>query len=58
LIALYYIPELDRPINLIFLRLVRGSNPGKAPSQIAAKAWSAYKVLFEAVQRLQRRGGF
>ena len=58
LIAQAYSPELDTPINRTFLRLVRGSNPGQAPSQIAAQAWSAYQVLFEAVQRLQQRGGF
>jgi len=57
LIAQAYSPELNTPINRTFLRLFRASNPGESPSQIAAQAWSAYQVLFEAVQRLQARGG-
>lgn len=57
LIAQAYSPELDTPINRTFLRRFRAGNPGESPSQIAAQAWSAYQVLFEAVQRLQRRGG-
>ena len=58
LIAQAYSPELNTPINRTFLQLFRDSNPGQSPPQIAAQAWSAYQVLFEAVQRLQRRGGF
>lgn len=58
LIAQAYSPELNTPINRTFLQLFRDSNPGQSPPQITAQAWSAYQVLFEAVQRLQRRGGF
>jgi branched-chain amino acid transport system substrate-binding protein len=58
LIAQAYSPELNTPINRTFLQLFKDSNPGQSPPQITAQAWSAYQVLFEAVQRLQRRGGF
>lgn len=57
LIAQAYSPELDTPINRSFQRLYQGVRPGQPPSQIAAQAFAAYQVLFEAVQRLQRRGG-
>ena len=57
LIAQAYSPELDTPINRTFQRLYQGVRPGQPPSQIAAQAFAAYQVVFEAVQRLQRRGG-
>lgn len=57
LIAQAYSPELDTPINRTFRNLLRGSSPDRSPSQITAQAFTAYQVLFEAVQRLQRRGG-
>jgi branched-chain amino acid transport system substrate-binding protein len=38
--------------------LFADANNGRIPGQIAAQAWSAYQVLFEAIQRLQARGGF
>ena len=57
LIAQAYSPELDTPINRSFQRLYQGVRPGQPPSQIAAQAFAAYQVVFEAVQRLQRRGG-
>ncbi|MEB3271603.1 MAG: ABC transporter substrate-binding protein [Synechococcus sp.] len=57
LIAQAYSPELATPINRAFQRLYQRASPGPPPSQITAQAFSAYQVLFEAVQRLQRRGG-
>jgi branched-chain amino acid transport system substrate-binding protein len=57
LIAQAYSPDLDTPINRRFRELLRRSSPDHAPSQITAQAFTAYQVLFEAVQRLQRRGG-
>ena len=58
LIAQAYSPELRTPINQAFQALYRRSKPGQPPSQITAQAFTAYQVLFEAVQRLQQRGGF
>ena len=58
LIAQAYSPELNTPINRVFQQLLRHSNPGQPPSQITAQAFTAYQVLFEAIQRLQARGGF
>ncbi|MEY3749606.1 MAG: hypothetical protein RLZZ186_25 [Cyanobacteriota bacterium] len=57
LIAQAYSPELNTPINRTFRRLFAEANNGRIPGQIAAQAWTAYQVLFEAVQRLQARGG-
>jgi len=57
LIAQAYSPDLDTPVNRAFLRLYRQSGASGAPPQITAQAWAAYQVLFEAIQRLQRRGG-
>ncbi|MFM7732511.1 MAG: ABC transporter substrate-binding protein, partial [Cyanobium sp.] len=57
LIAQAYSPELDTPVNRTFQRLYQRASPGPPPSQITAQAFTAYQVLFEAVQRLQRRGG-
>ena len=57
LIAQAYSPDLDTPVNRAFLRLYRSSGSAGAPPQITAQAWTAYQVLFEAIQRLQRRGG-
>jgi branched-chain amino acid transport system substrate-binding protein len=58
LIAQAYSPELNTAINRTFRRLFAEANQGRIPGQIAAQAWSAYQVLFEAIQRLQARGGF
>ena len=57
LIAQAYSPELNTAINRTFLRLYQGIRPGQPPSQIAAQAFAAYQVVFEAVQRLQQGGG-
>ena len=57
LIAQAYSPDLNTPINTTFRRLFREANGNRTPGQISAQAWSAYQVLFEAIQRLQRRGG-
>mgnify|MGYP006282765659 CR=1 FL=1 len=57
LIAQAYSPELNTPINNSFRRLFAEANGGRTPGQIAAQAWTAYQVLFEAIQRLQHRGG-
>ena len=56
LIAQAYSPDLDTPINRSFRRLFSEANGGRTPGQITAQAWSAYQVLFEAIQRLQQRG--
>ena len=57
LIAQAYSPELNTPINRAFRQLYRRTHPHQPPSQITAQAFTAYQVLFEAVQRLQVRGG-
>ncbi|MEB3351920.1 MAG: ABC transporter substrate-binding protein [Cyanobacteriota bacterium] len=57
LIAQAYSPDLDTPVNRAFLALHRRSKGEAPPSQLTAQAWAAYQVLFEAIQRLQRRGG-
>jgi branched-chain amino acid transport system substrate-binding protein len=57
LIAQAYSPDLNTAVNRDFRRLYERRNPGQPPSQITAQAFTAYQVLFEAVQRLQRRGG-
>jgi branched-chain amino acid transport system substrate-binding protein len=56
LIAQAYSPDLDTPVNNTFRRLFEEANAGRTPGQITAQAWTAYQVLFEAIQRLQRRG--
>jgi len=58
LIAQAYSPELNTPVNLAFRRLFSEANQGRTPGQIAAQAWTAYQVVFEAIQRVQKRGGF
>jgi len=58
LIAQAYSPELNTPINQTFQQLFARTNPDQSPSQITAQAWTAYQVLFEAVQRLEQRNGF
>jgi branched-chain amino acid transport system substrate-binding protein len=57
LIAQAYSPELNTPINDRFKALYRQVNGNQPPPQIAAQAFAAYQVLFEAIQRLQARGG-
>ena len=58
LIAQAYSPELNTPVNLAFRRLFVEANQGRTPGQIAAQAWTAYQVVFEAIQRVEKRGGF
>jgi branched-chain amino acid transport system substrate-binding protein len=58
LIAQAYSPELKTPINLAFRRLFAQANKGRTPGQIAAQAWTAYQVVFEAIQRVQKRESF
>ena len=58
LIAQAYSPELASPINQAFLGLFHRGQPDQSPSQITAQAWTAYQVLAEAIERLQRRNGF
>jgi branched-chain amino acid transport system substrate-binding protein len=57
LIAQAYSPELNTPINNAFKALYRQANGDQPPPQIAAQAFTAYQVLFEAIQRLQAQGG-
>jgi len=57
LIAQAYSPELNTPINDAFKALYREANGNHPPPQIAAQAFTAYQVLFEAIQRLQGKGG-
>jgi branched-chain amino acid transport system substrate-binding protein len=57
LIAQAYSPELNTPINDRFKALYRQVNGNQPPPQIAAQAFAAYQVLFEAIQRLQAKGG-
>ncbi|MFM8936826.1 MAG: ABC transporter substrate-binding protein [Vulcanococcus sp.] len=57
LIAQAYSPELNTPINTTFRALYRQANGHHPPPQIAAQAFTAYQVLFEAIQRLQAKGG-
>lgn len=55
LIAQAYSPELDTPINRAFLRLFREFHGSQPPPQITAQAFTAYQVLAESLQRLQRK---
>ena len=57
LIAQAYSPELNTPINAAFRALYRQAYGNHPPPQIAAQAFAAYQVLFEAIQRLQARDG-
>ncbi len=57
LIAQAYSPDLDTPINRTFRQLYRQANGDRPPPQITAQAFTAYQVLVEAIQRLQRQGG-
>jgi branched-chain amino acid transport system substrate-binding protein len=57
LIAQAYSPELNTPINNAFRALYQQANGDAPPPQIAAQAFAAYQVLFEAIQRLQAKGG-
>ena len=58
LIAQAYSPELRSPVNQAFRNLHRQIRPNQEPSQITAQAWTAYQVLFEAMQRLEGQGAF
>ena len=57
LIAQAYSPELQSPINRRFLQLFAQAKGDQPPPQITAQAFTAYQVLFEAIQRLERKGG-
>jgi branched-chain amino acid transport system substrate-binding protein len=57
LIAQAYSPELNTPVNRRFQELFRRAHGDRPPPQITAQAFAAYQVLFEAIQRLQRKGG-
>jgi len=57
LIAQAYSPELNTPVNRRFLQLFQQAHGDRPPPQITAQAFTAYQVLFEAIQRLQRKGG-
>ena len=57
LIAQAYSPELNTAINRRFQELYHQANGNRPPPQIAAQAFAAYQVLFEAIQRLQAKGG-
>ena len=57
LIAQAYSPELNTPINRRFQQLFGQAHGDRPPPQITAQAFAAYQVLFEAIQRLQRKGG-
>lgn len=57
LIAQAYSPELNTPINHQFQQLFRQAHGDRPPPQITAQAFAAYQVLFEAIQRLERKGG-
>jgi branched-chain amino acid transport system substrate-binding protein len=55
LIAQAYSPELDSALNRSFLRLYREAKGGAIPPQLTAQAFTAYQVVFEALQRLDAR---
>jgi branched-chain amino acid transport system substrate-binding protein len=55
LIAQAYSPELDTPINRTFLKLYQEAKGGAIPPQLTAQAFTAYQVVVEALQRLERR---
>jgi branched-chain amino acid transport system substrate-binding protein len=57
LIAQAYSPELDTPINRAFVRLYGQAKGGGIPPQLTAQAFTAYQVVFEAIQRLHDAGG-
>ena len=55
LIAQAYSPELDTPINRTFLTLYRDAKGGAIPPQLTAQAFTAFQVVAEALDRLNRR---
>ncbi len=55
LIAQAYSPELPTPINQEFLKLYREARGGAIPPQLTAQAFTAYQVVAEAIERLNRR---
>ena len=57
LIAQAYSPDLNTPINRRFQQLFQQAHGDRPPPQITAQAFTAYQVLFEAIQRLQSKGG-
>ena len=57
LIAQAYSPELNTPLYRRVLQLFQQAHGDRPPPQITAQAFTAYQVLFEAIQRLERKGG-
>jgi branched-chain amino acid transport system substrate-binding protein len=55
LIAQAYSPELATPINRTFLRLYKEAKGGAIPPQLTAQAFTAFQVVAEALERLNRR---
>jgi branched-chain amino acid transport system substrate-binding protein len=55
LIAQAYSPELATPINQTFLRLYKEAKGGAIPPQLTAQAFTAFQVVAEALERLNRR---
>lgn len=55
LIAQAYSPELDTPMNREFVALYKLAKGGAIPPQLTAQAFSAYQVVAEALQRLNKR---
>lgn len=55
LIAQAYSPELDTPMNREFVALYKQAKGGAIPPQLTAQAFSAYQVVAEALQRLNKR---
>ncbi|WP_094553799.1 ABC transporter substrate-binding protein [Synechococcus sp. 1G10] len=55
LIAQAYSPELDTPVNREFVALYQKAKGGAIPPQLTAQAFTAYQVVAEALQRLNKR---
>ena len=53
LIAQAYSPELSTAINKSFLNLYKQRKVGATPPQFSAQAFTAYQVIYEALQALQ-----
>ena len=53
LIAQAYSPELSTAINKSFLNLYKQRKGGATPPQFSAQAFTAYQVIYEALQALQ-----
>ncbi len=55
LIAQAYSPELDTPANRAFVERYRAARGSSLPPQLTAQAYTAYQVVAEALDRLQKR---